>query len=801
MHRTPFTAGWSTRPKANPFAELVGAGTPWQDITLPHDATLTRQRSPEHGGATGFFPGGTYEYRVTLTAPQEWRDRLVLLDFEGVYRSAMVYVNGALAEQWASGYTGFVVVLDDFLKYGQDNDIRVECRTHADSRWYAGAGIHRPVHLVVGDLLHIALDGVRVTTCDADADFAVVEVATTVENHGRGLRTVTLTTELRNADGAVVTTDQRPVSVPPGEPVVVRQRLTVAEPALWGPDSPTLYTAVVALQAGDAVVDDDMISFGIRTLQVDPLRGLRINGEQVLLRGACVHSDNGVLGAAAIDRADERRVELLKAAGFNALRSAHNPISRTMLDACDRLGVLVMDELTDMWTENKTDFDGALHFTQWWERDLEAMVRKDINHPSVIMYSIGNEIPELGRPDGALWSRRLAERVRSLDPTRLVTNGVNGALAVPIELPPELVGAGINTILANMGDVMTEFAGSKKVGDATAEAFSVLDVSGMNYMQSRYEKDHELFPHRVIVGSETSPNQIDRLWRQVQDNRHVIGDFTWTGWDYLGEAGIGRVSITGTPEATQLAAPYPWLAGWCGDIDITGHRRPASFYRQIVFGLRSDPYIAVQRPDRHGQKLFQTPWSWTDSVGSWSWVGAEGKPVTVEVYSDADEVELQLDGQMLGIAPTGEKNRFRAEFELDYTPGSLTAIARTGGEETGRFTLRTATGPWQLHIDADRDLIRADSTDLTFIDISLVDAAGTVLIGADLEVTVLVEGPAVLQGFGSAAPATEESYLDAVHTTFDGRALAVVRPTGPGPIKVTATAPLCEPVTVQVQAQ
>jgi beta-galactosidase len=800
MRRTPFNGGWETRPNANFFAEMVGAAAPWRPVTLPHDAALGRDRDASHGAGAGYVPGGVYEYRTTLHAPEEYRDQRVLLEFEGVYRSAMVYVNGALAGQWATGYTGFTVDLDDHLLFGADNEIRVVCRAHKDSRWYSGAGIHRPVHLVVAELTHIALDGVRITTHDVDDEFAVVEVATTVEHDGRGLATLDLVTEIRDGDGAVVATATSPVTVLPGEPAVVRQRVLLPEPALWSPDSPALYSASISLRNGSTEVDDDTVSFGVRTLALDPERGLRINGEPVELRGACVHHDNGVLGAATIDRAEERRVQLLKAAGFNALRSAHNPMSRAMLDACDRHGVLVMDELTDMWTESKSDFDAALDFPEWWERDVEAMVRKDVNHPSVVFYSIGNEIPEVGRPHGAVWSRRLAEKVRSLDGTRFVTNGINAMLSVIGEAHADKPQAGINTMLTDMGAFMDELSTSDLVATRTAESFDVLDAAGMNYMEGRYELDRELFPRRVIVGSETFPGKIDQLWRLVQDNPHVIGDFTWTGWDYLGEAGVGRVTFADDPTAGQFGAPHPWLLAHVGDIDITGHRRPASYYREIVFGLRSDPYIAVLRPERHGRELSKTPWAWSDTVGSWSWAGAEGKPVTVEVYSDADEVELLLDGRSLGIAPVGEKNRFRVEFEVAYTPGELVAVARTGGEETGRFALRTASG-FGLAAVADRDEIRADDDDLAFVDISLQDADGTVALGVDRAVTVTVEGPAVLAGFGTAAPATEESYLDGVHTTFDGRALAVVRPTGPGRITVTASAPGCDDVRVTVEAR
>jgi hypothetical protein len=799
MRRTPFTAGWQTRRHANAFAEMVGAAAPWQDVTLPHDATLAEPRDAAHGAGSGYFPGGTYEYRKGFDVPAGAADQRWVLEFEGVYRRAMVYVNGSLAGHWASGYTGFAVPLDDHLRYGEQNEVRVVCRSHADSRWYAGSGIHRPVHLVVGPLLRIAPDGVRVTTVDADHDLAVVEVVTTVLNDRARLATVEAVTEFRGPDGTVVAADRAPVSVVPGEPAVLRQRLVVRDPALWGPGSPALHTATVTLADADGVVDDESVTVGVRTISVDPVRGLRVNGEPVLLRGACIHSDNGVLGAATIDRADERRVELLQAAGFNALRSAHNPMSRALLAACDRLGVLVMDELTDMWTESKSDFDAALDFPEWWQRDVAAMVAKDANHPSVVMYSIGNEIPEVGTAHGALWSRRLAEEVRRLDPTRPVTNGVNGMLAVIGEAAATAEG-GINTMLADMGGFMRELSSSELVGRRTAESFAVLDVAGMNYMDARYETDREAFPNRVVVGSETFPNQIDTLWRLVQDNPHVLGDFTWTGWDYLGEAGIGRTSDTEDPGAHGFAGPFPWLLAWCGDIDVTGHRRPASYYREIVFGLRRDPYLAVVRPERSGRETVSTPWAWTDSVGSWSWAGAEGTPLTVEVYSDAQEVELLLDGTSLGTAKTGESNRFRAEFQVTYAPGELTAVARTAGRESGRFSLRAATGPVQLAAAVDRPAVRADDTDLAYVDITLTDAAGTVALGLDRQVTVALDGPAVLAGFGSAAPATEESYLDAVHTTFDGRALAVVRPTGAGVITLTATADGCDDVTVTVQA-
>jgi beta-galactosidase len=324
-----------------------------------------------------------------------------------------------------------------------------------------------------------------------------------------------------------------------------------------------------------------------------------------------------------------------------------------MLDAADKYGMLVMDEMFDFWTEGKSRFDYSLDFPEWWERDIEAMVQQDFNYPSVVLYSIGNEIFETGRPIGSAWGRKLAEKVRSLDDTRYVTYGINGFVSVLPEVGEMLKQQGkggtgnINTLFQS--DFVNEINASDLVTRKTAESQAVLDVAGMNYGDGRYVMDRALFPNRIIVGTETFPTRIDANWKLVKENSHVIGDFTWTGWDYLGEAGLGRVDYPDENyKPTGSAGPYPWLVGWSGDIDITGHRRPPSYYREIVFGLRHEPYIAVQGPEYHGRKSVAGQWSWTDSVSSWSWGVREGSPVKVEVYSDADEVELLVNGRSLG---------------------------------------------------------------------------------------------------------------------------------------------------------
>jgi beta-galactosidase len=818
MFRVSFNDGWEFRSKVSSFAELGRASLPYRPVTLPHDAMLGLERiAPDGagnrdgravpgGGASAYFPGGAFEYRKVFSVPEDHRGGRILVEFEGVYRDAMVYVNGDYAGQRPYGYSLFRVDAGRFLRFGQDNEIRVEARAHQDSRWYTGAGIYRDTWLLTGGPVRIGPDGVRVATPDIDAERAVVEVATRVENDSIAIRTVSIVTEILDSAGTVVAADTSQLSVLPGEPATARRRLYLRAPRLWSTESPALYTAHVTLTDTDGEADTETVTFGVRSLRLDPERGLRINGETVKLRGACVHHDNGVLGAATFARAEERRVQLLMDAGFNAIRMSHHPMSKAMLDACDRLGVLVMDEAFDMWTSAKTDFDYSLHFPQWWERDLEAMVSKDVNHPSVILYSIGNEIPETGSPAGAAWARKLAEKVRSLDGTRYVTNAINGMLAVLDDLaamrsqPRE--NAGINTLMADPADMMNAISSSDLVTRRTAESFSVLDVAGINYAEARYGLDQGLFPNRIIVGSETFPTRIDGNWRLVKQYGNVIGDFTWTGWDYLGEVGIGRPQFAteGGPRP-DFTAPYPWLLAGCGDIDITGHRRPASYYREIVFGLRGQPYLAVQRPEHHGMTFTGTPWAWSDSISSWTWPGSEGAPITVEVYSDADEVELLINGRALGRRPAGESHRYRAEFEAVYEPGELVAIGYVDGAETGRYVLRSAAGPVLLHAEADRPVISAGGSDLAYVTLTLTDPDGTCYTRADRPVSVEVAGQGVLLGLGSAAPSTEERFDATERRTYDGRALAVLRPNGRGKIRLLASAPDCAPIEVIVTVE
>lgn len=806
MSRSPLNANWTYRPKTSIFADAHGQSSPGVPVHLPHDAIISLERHADapSGAAGAFFPGGAFEYRTTLDVPLDWQDKHVALEFEGVYRDAMIYVNGAFVAQRPNGYAAFTVSLDGYLEHGAENTIRVDARTHADSRWYTGAGIYREVHLWVSERVHIPEQGgVQITTPDVDEERAVVNVVTRVSNTGTATRTATITTEILDPQGRVVGVETSPVTTLPQTEATVRQRLYVAAPERWSVDHPALYTARTTLDGISETPETRNTTFGIRTLQLDPAHGLRINGEPVKLRGACIHHDNGILGAATFADAEERRVILLKAAGFNAIRNSHNPMSVAMLDACDRHGVLVMDETFDMWAESKSPFDYSLSFPEWWERDVEAMVATDFNHPSVIIYSIGNEIPETGNAIASQWGRRLAEKVRELDDSRYVTNGINGFVSALSEIsemieaatedaakPSETAEAeadgGVNALMGSTEDFMDWVATSPLVTAATAESFAVLDIVGLNYGDARYEMDGREHPNRLVVGTETFPSRIDRNWKIVTENPHVLGDFTWSGWDYLGEVGVGRVKYEGEPDAFD--GEFPWLTSWSADLDITGHRRPMSYYRETVFGLRSEPYIAVRRPSNHGRAFTLGQWSWTDAVSSWSWNIEDGFPMSLEVYSDADEIRLELNGRAVATNHVGARRAFVADFEIPFESGTLEAIALRGGKEVSRSTLKSAAVDVLLHVRLDKTVAELRDGTLFFAEIELRDADGNLVNDADRPITVTVSGAGTLAAFGSGRPRTTERFDTNTHGTYDGRVLAVIRPDLEGTVEIRVAA-------------
>ncbi|CAO5255560.1 glycoside hydrolase family 2 TIM barrel-domain containing protein [Frankia sp. AgKG'84/4] len=812
MIRQSFNQGWHVRGEHQ--AASVGP------VTVPYDAMLFETRDPttRNGHNTGYFPGGVYRYSKTFRAAEQWRERSVSLEFEGVYARSEVFLNGHRVGGRPSGYAVFLVALDEFLEYGTDN--LVEVVAHNDlvpnSRWYSGSGIYRPVHLLVGERLRVTPDGLRVSTKAVDSAGATVEVVIEIRNDWPDDRSARATTILRGPSADIGPIEER-FSVEPGATMTVRQRIAVPAPALWSPASPQLYTASVVLTDGDRVVDRATADFGIRTLTVDARHGLRINGATVKLRGAAIHHDNGVIGAHTLDAAEERRVRILKDSGFNAIRSAHNPISRATLRACDRQGVLVMDELTDVWWRPKSGADYSAEFEQWWERDLASMIAKDFNHPSVVLYSMGNEIPETATARGIQQNRAMAERARELDPTRLVTNCINGFLNLifrkksqerPAKNSDEQTGdvtpnnnviAVLNLLMGILHPALRHIVRLPAVDRRTRDAFAALDVAGYNYMIGRYRKDATIHPERVIVGSETGPTDTVAVWREIETCPHVIGDFTWTGWDYIGEAAIAVLPYGRRP---SLIGPWPSLLAGEPVIDITGHRQTQSYLNEILWHLRTAPHLAVQPVNHAGEKQYSNAWRSTNSIHSWSWEGCEGRTAVVEVYADAHRVELLLNGDQIGAGPAGPDKGYLATFRVPYRPGDLTAVAYDAdGKELGRDTLTSAGTGLRLRVRPERDELRADGADLAYLHIALTDAAGTVRPLVDRVVTVDVAGAGTLLGFGSAQPVTEEGFSDRRHSTYWGRALAVVRAgLEPGDVTVTVTADGCEPESVVLPA-
>lgn len=799
MKQISFNDNWIVSEKCGTFG--MQENTQSRTVTLPYDVLISTQPTPDAPGGykTGFYRSGTWEYKKNFSVPVEYVHKKVMLRFDGVYRRAMVYINGDYAGGRSSGYSQFFIDTGRFLKYGAENVIKVVVHTADDERWYSGAGIYRNVYMLTGDLVHIVPHGLKITTPDITEERAVVKTVVCVKNDSAAAKvTVRIEMEIRDRDQNIVAVGQAPLTVYQGETAALHQRLYVNTPLLWDVDTPNLYTChTKVLREDDTLLDESVEYFGIRSLSLDTQNGLSINGKAVKLRGACIHHDNGPIGAASLYSAEARRVALLKESGFNAVRMSHNPSSPTLLEACDRLGMLVMDEAFDQWTLNKSDFDYANDFMKCWEEDLTAMVDKDYNHPSVILYSIGNEISDTGTPNGAVTGRRLAEKLRGLDDARFITNGINGMVAVMELLTSmydnsqkqaaqgEKEGAEINSMMSSFGDAMKNIMTLEVVTKVTAESFACLDVAGYNYMDRRYETDREQFPNRIICGTETFSPDIDQNWRKVRDNAHVIGDFCWTGWDYLGEAGIGHVRYTPSHVAEGVYGTYPALTSMTGDISITGYRRPSSYYKQIVFGLRKEPFIAVQRPQHYNDTPITTPWCFSDSVSSWSWPGYEGKPIKVEVYSDADEVELLVNNTSIERQSVGESHRFKAVFDTAYQSGEIVAIAYDNGKARSRSSLRSANGDMQLMVIPECGQLSVNSSELVYLPITLTDNNGNLFMNLDRKVRVEVEGTGELFGFGTDDPKAAECFADTERTTFDGRALAVIRPTGKGEIKVT----------------
>jgi len=811
MNQIPFQDGWEVKPGiAGPFDLLSGQAAPGQAVTLPHDGMIGELRDPNSVSGTryGFYPAKSYTYTKKFFAPECSRQGRTLLEIEGVQQKSMVYLNGEFIASGLDGYTGFFADLTPYLRGGEENTLKVlAIGEELASRWYPGVGIYRDVWLWHGGEVTFLPDRQRVSTVAIQSGYAVLHLEGVIRNDGNTNKDLTLCAKILDKDGICVADTTLRIPVLAREEGEYRAPVTVENPLLWSDKTPNLYKCQLALYAGDLCLDRHDTVFGIRTLILDARQGLCVNGVPTKLRGACIHHDNGIIGAISLYDGELHRMRQLKEAGFNAIRSAHNPAGKALLRACDEVGMYVMDELTDMWNEPKNAHDGALFFEGNWEKAAESLVNKDFNHPSVLLYSLGNELPEIGRTSGAAQARKLSEALRRLDPTRYTTFGLNGFLAVADDLPlfaaaanqqPQASG-GSEELNSMMGgtqmQMMDAFAVSDILTNRVEAAASCVDVVGYNYLTARHTLEHTLHPDRVIVGSETYPPEIPRLWRIVEENPHVIGDFTWTGLDYIGEAGIGICHYEAENKAQGW---YPDRLAYCGDIDLNGTRRPVSYLREIAYGLRTAPFIAVDRVDRHGKAYDENNWKYYDCIDSWTFPRQENQPARVRVLAGCEEVELFLNGASLGKKkPEG----LMAVYDLRYQPGELLAVGYTGGIAVGQAVLRTAGKVTGLWVTSDREAVFADGQSLAYLTADLVDELGQWNRWEEKEVTVTVEGAATLQGFGSANPSSGGSYRDTVWKTWGGRVMAVIRSTKEvGDIRVRFSAAGCKDVTVCLES-
>ena len=701
--------------------------------------------------------GGIGWYRKTFPSPESGRQ--VSVRFDGVYMNSELWLNGRRLGEHPHGYTAFTFDLTPHLNPpGSENLLAVRVRNEGrNSRWYSGSGIYRHVWLTVTSPVHVPTWGVFVTTPEVSPGQALVKTSVDVRNATAASTPAVVRARILDAKGKELGVSEQSLHLVANETRVIERFVTVRSPKLWSPDAPALYSAEVDVVVAGQVVDTTSTPFGIRTLEFDSTHGFRLNGQSIKLKGGCIHHDNGPLGAAAIDRAEERKIELLKANGYNAVRTSHNPPSTALLEACDRLGMLVIDEAFDQWTESKerNPQDYNRFFNQWAEHDIAAMVRRDRNHPSVIMWSVGNEIPEQFRAGDK--GMRLRRAVLSHDTTRPVTQA----------------------ICTDWGKVIKDWDNLSDPG------FTHLDVSGYNYLPEKYEGDHARHPQRVMYGSESFPKDALAYWQPVEKHPYLIGDFVWTAMDYLGESGLAHALLSN--EKGSFFMPWPWFNAWSGDLDLCGFKKPQSHYRDVVW-RRSQLEMMVHAPIPAGLTEELSWWAWPNESASWSWPGQEGKTLQVSVYSRCERVRLQLDGKVLGEQPVSEATKLTTKFDVPYQPGELRALGLIGGKVVAETKLETVGAPKKLKLTADRSRIRSDRNDLAYVSVEVVDSRGRRVPYAETTVRFTVEGAGELAGHASAVPNKPASFRGPLRETYQGRCLAILRPTGGESGKITLKA-------------
>jgi beta-galactosidase len=747
----------------------------WEKVDLPHDWSINDLPNQTEGQVigpfdkkspgstqTGFTLGGTGWYRKKFKTARTAQNKCVTIYFDGVYMNSDVWLNGHHLGNHPHGYTPFFYDLTPYLKpLGQENILAVRVRNEGSTaRWYSGSGIYRHVWLTATDPVHIAPWGISITTPEVSGDKAIVSVKSIINNELAAQQNIRLVTTILSPDGKAVAKAQHILSLNAETAETEEQSISLTSPALWSTKTPRLYKAITEIRNGNRVLDRVETSFGIRSLSFSAEKGFLLNGQHILLKGGCIHHDNGPLGAAAIDRAEERKIEILKKNGFNAVRISHNPSSTQLLNACDRLGMLVIEEAFDIWEKPKNTNDYHLYFKDWWKKDLNSMILRDRNHPSVIIWSIGNEIEERADTSGLRIAGQLTREVHRLDPTRPVTEAF-------CEL--------------------WEPSNKGKKWSQTSPSFASVDITGYNYLFNLYEDDHQQFPKRIIVGTETFPNKRLENWNMAEINPYVLGDFVWTAIDYMGEAGLAN-EFYSTKKKYSIAG-WPWYNAWCGDIDLTGQQKPQSYYRDVVWRTRPIA-MAVHEPIPDGMVENINRWGWPQEWQSWTWPGAEGKPLQVRVFSRAPMVRLTLNGKVVGEKYMEDtSSSITAVFEIPYYPGTLKAFNVENGKETAVAEFKTAGTAKRIRLVADRTSIKPSRNDLSYVTVEITDELGQLVPNAEIPIQFSITGEGQIAAVGNANPTDVASFHNGNRKTFHGTCLAIVRPTGKvGSIVLKATA-------------
>lgn len=764
-----------------------GEGTP---VTLPHDAMITEDRSEKSLGIhnIGWFEAKDYVYTKKFNVAKEDADKKFFFEVEGAYHHAEVYVNGEKICYRPYGYSDFFCEATDVIKAGEENEIQIFTKNsdQPNSRWYSGTGLYRPVHMYIAEPEHILANGVRVSTLSINPAMVKVDVATT----GSG------SVQIQILDGDKVVAKATAEASEAGK---ASAEITVPDAKLWNTETPNLYQCHVVFGK-----DEEEVTFGIRTLKWDADNGVSINGEHVIIRGACIHHDNGVLGACAFPEAEERKIRLMKENGYNSVRSAHNPCSKALLDACDRLGVLVMDEYVDVWYIHKTKHDYADYMEKWWKTDLKELVEKDFNHPSVIMYSTGNEVAETAQKRGVQLTEQMTKYLHKLDETRPVSCGINiffnflSSIGFGIYSDDKAekeakeaeknaqggkkkkpVGSEFyNTMAGIFGDTSMKVGATLYACDVkTRGAFARMDISGYNYGIFRYKGDLKKYPNRLILGSETFCKDAYSFWEKAKKNPRIVGDYVWAGMDYLGEAGIGAWEYE--DYAPAGASEAGWLTAGSGRVDILGNANGEALYTKVAFEQTDDIYLAV-KPVYQTGKHSPSAWKMTEAEASWSYHGCDGYKASVEVYARAAEVELFLNGKSMGKKRL--KNSCVAKFKINYEDGELRAVSYDeNGKKLKETSLQTASETTVLQVAPEVKTTKPEG--LVFIPLVYTDENR---IWKPMEKHMLhveVEH-GTLKGLGNACPYNPDGYDKDYTKTYYGRAMAVVQADGTGPVVV-----------------